>query len=42
MGKIPNGNPGEIKFSLYLLAQLAYGIALIVQKRGDILCSKFL
>ncbi|EJW77758.1 hypothetical protein WUBG_11333, partial [Wuchereria bancrofti] len=38
IGKIPNGNPGEIKFSLYLLAQLAYGIALIVQKRGDILC----
>ncbi|EFO25797.2 hypothetical protein LOAG_02692 [Loa loa] len=35
---IPNGNSGEIKFSLYLLAQLAYGIALIVQKRGDILC----
>ncbi|VDK71335.1 unnamed protein product [Litomosoides sigmodontis] len=40
IGKIPNGNPGEIKFSLYLLAQLTYGIALIVQKRGDILCSK--
>ncbi|VDN88170.1 unnamed protein product [Brugia pahangi] len=38
IGKIPNGNPGEIKFSLYLLAQLSYGIALIVQKRGDILC----
>ncbi|CAG9539928.1 unnamed protein product [Cercopithifilaria johnstoni] len=40
LGKMPNGNPGEIKFSLYLLAQLSYGIALIVQKRGDILCSK--
>ncbi|CAG9539929.1 unnamed protein product [Cercopithifilaria johnstoni] len=38
LGKMPNGNPGEIKFSLYLLAQLSYGIALIVQKRGDILC----
>uniref|UniRef100_A0A0R3RRV2 Rad21_Rec8 domain-containing protein n=1 Tax=Elaeophora elaphi TaxID=1147741 RepID=A0A0R3RRV2_9BILA len=38
LGKIPNGNPSEIKFSLYLLAQLSYGIALIVQKRGDILC----
>ncbi|KAM3718478.1 Meiotic recombination protein [Dirofilaria immitis] len=38
IGKIPNGNPGEIKFSLYLLAQLAYGVALIVQKQGDILC----
>uniref|UniRef100_A0A915PTQ8 ACB domain-containing protein n=1 Tax=Setaria digitata TaxID=48799 RepID=A0A915PTQ8_9BILA len=36
--KIPNGKPGEIKFSLYLLAQLSYGITLIVQKRGDILC----
>ncbi|VDN01679.1 unnamed protein product, partial [Onchocerca ochengi] len=42
LGKIPNGKSGEIKFSLYLLAQLSYGIVLIVQKRGDILCSKFM
>ncbi|VDN03334.1 unnamed protein product [Thelazia callipaeda] len=35
--KIPSG-VGEIKFSLYLLSQLTYGIVLVVHKQGELLC----